>query len=164
MIIQKLNPGIPLRGLIHCKVCGRMLTGGMATGRFGKKYAHYFCSSKCVKISGIKVEKEIERILSNADFLTSPLSHLRARASDYLKNDIDTGRTARDAAQRNVAHLNKRLDKLTDGWLTGVVDEATYKSQAAVIRQQITNQQEILNAETFDVNQFTRILGRVDTI
>ena len=136
----------------------------MATGRFGKKYAHYFCSSKCVKISGIKVEKEIERILSNADFLTSPLSHLRARASDYLKNDIDTGRTARDAAQRNVAHLNKRLDKLTDGWLTGVVDEATYKSQAAVIRQQITNQQEILNAETFDVNQFTRILGRVDTI
>ena len=160
MIIQKLNPGIPLRGLIHCKVCGRMLTGGMATGRGGKKYAHYFCSTKCVKISGIKVEKEIERILSNADFLTSPLTRLKSLASDFMKTDIDTGRTARDAAHNALAPLRKRLDKLTDGWLNGVIDEATYKSQAAVIRQQITNQQEILDAEIFDVNQFTSILEK----
>jgi hypothetical protein len=57
----------PLRGFIHCSVCGRGLTGSWSKGRHGR-YAYYHCRPKCraVNITKARLEglfvNELERL------------------------------------------------------------------------------------------------------
>jgi len=53
-----LHKDFPLRGLLHCNICGMKLTGAFSTGR-NKKYPYYRCSTKnCTYRSKDKYEVE----------------------------------------------------------------------------------------------------------
>ena len=41
------NDSFPLRRIVKCAKCGVGLTGAWSTGKMGKRYAYYWCASKC---------------------------------------------------------------------------------------------------------------------
>jgi hypothetical protein len=44
---RKGQHDFPLRRFVRCARCGKPVTGGWARGRWGNRYAYYYCREKC---------------------------------------------------------------------------------------------------------------------
>jgi len=84
---KKLNEDFPLRGVIRCATCGKLLTAGWSKGR-NKHYAHYWCwTPKCrkVNISGEALEKQFVSLLSRIEPTAELISELPTRIAEQWK-------------------------------------------------------------------------------
>jgi hypothetical protein len=91
---KKLSDEFPLRGLVRCSGCGRLLTAGWVKGR-KERYPRYWCWTKgcgTVSIGRGAVEGEfvalLERMEPPTEFMTEELPEIAAREWQTRKERI----------------------------------------------------------------------------
>jgi len=146
------NSEFPLRRIIRCSKCDSALTGAWTKGRTGKKYAYYFCKSRCgapslpvkfVDDSLIDFLKEITPKKSSLDLF---LFLLR---KTFNKN-LAQLRAKSEKAEFEIQQLKALRKTLVQKNLAGIYSDEIYLEQNKDIEDKITTAQIVLNATTFD--------------
>ncbi len=160
------NTDFPLRRIVKCAKCGMGLTGSWSTGRHGKKYAHYFCSSKCnykcipVKLMEDELIKALKRVQPKKEtlklFIDSIFRIYNQRLSRLtkIKNDADSEIERLKALRKAVVEKN----------LEGVYSNEVFKEQNSIIEEKITMAyivKDDANLEKYNVNALTDFIKTI---
>ncbi len=163
---QTENPATPLRGLLFCEHCGTPLTSGMATGRGGKKHESYWCH-KCDqggKVSGKSAQTQIAKLVSESDFLGDLLAAVMFEFKRQTSKIVAEHQRRRDEAIREIKVNERRLEKLSSGWMDGLIDDAFFREKSAAIRLKIGELSAITEEKSdLTANTIARLesLGRI---
>jgi site-specific DNA recombinase len=131
---KKLNEDFPLRGVIRCATCGKLLTAGWAKGR-SKHYAHYWCwTPKCrkVNISREALEKQFVSLLSRIEPTAELMAELPSRIAEQW-------RERKEYIDNSTKRLNRRL-----------ADQKALNQKAVLARLS-----EVITADDFDTFKTT---------
>jgi site-specific DNA recombinase len=134
------NKDFPLRVFIKCGSCGKGLTGSFATGRRGKKYAHYFCrTSKC---RAVKFRREdLHALFGGLLQSLVPKEGFIPLFQDVVK-DVWRQRNAQQEAQRAEKlrlreKLESRRQRLVDLLVEGALRKPEYDDQIEKVGTQL---------------------------
>jgi site-specific DNA recombinase len=131
---KKLNEDFPLRGVIRCATCGKLLTAGCAKGR-SKHYAHYWCwTPKCKKVNIRReaLEKQFVSLLSRIEPTAELMAELPSRIAEQW-------RERKEYIDNSTKRLNRRL-----------ADQKALNQKAVLARLS-----EVITADDFDTFKIT---------
>lgn len=128
--VKKRHEGddlLPLRGLILCQCCGKLLTGSRSRGQTGM-YWHYY---RCLRCRGQNFREkvahaEIVEILQNLSFSKVYMGRLileTEKAVEKLLKDRQAGARQAKAA---LSEVEAKMDTLEEKYLIGKIDEEFY--------------------------------------
>ena len=137
---QRNDPDFPLRGYVHCEVCGRPLTASWSKGR-SEYYAYYHCQGRCraVNISKTNLEDlyvaELSRLQPTPGFMRLVKDRV-LHAWHEIKNDAQQ-RIA--GIERRQQVIRKKLDRLDEAFLyERTIDIDTYDHHRDKLREELT--------------------------
>ncbi len=142
--VQHRVPDPPeFHGLLICAECGTPLVGYRSKG-----HLYYKCRHNHINVSNRIIGEQIRELLDQLPILMQALGKaieiFRVKAKEIIAHE----RTAKNVAEKEVAQAQTRLDKLTDAYLDGKIDDATYERKAAEYRRTITEKSNSpINAE-----------------
>ncbi|MEJ0011261.1 MAG: recombinase family protein [Bauldia sp.] len=118
------------RRLIHCAVCGRILTGELKKGRVYYRCHTRTCVEVCIREDGIW------RAVSDAyrgatDFSGAEMAEVEYEISLLQKVDTDGAEDRKRTAQLHIAQIDQKLDKLTDALIEGLIDRGAFERRKA---------------------------------
>ena len=120
---------IRLRRLIRCASCPRTLTGEIHKG-----HTYYRCHSRtCPKVSINEAAAETV-ILSNLallEFDDGELKDIRDIVATLIAEDARTNDLRVSRAERDLANIADRLDRLTDAMIDGLIDKEAFNERKA---------------------------------
>jgi site-specific DNA recombinase len=132
------HPEFPLRRFVRCATCRQPLTGGLCTGRGGKRYPHYNCRKGCTRVSKQVIEP---RFLELLDALAPQVKYwplIRLAVLHVWREEQQTRADARAQMQREQARLETQLARLDRTFIyDGHIDEVTYRHERDRLRQEI---------------------------
>ena len=123
----------PLSGIAYCAICGAPLIGDQGTGRAGRTYSYYACTSKkhrrhCNK-KNVRQEVLDDAVLhTTLDYVLAPsvLPQIAAQAAAASASN-DTTRAELNAAQAALDDTNRRINNI----LTAMEDGSFSKAAAS---------------------------------
>lgn len=160
------NRDFPLRRIIKCAKCGVGLTGAWSTGKLGKKYAYYWCASKCnykcIPVKGLEdtlvaLLKEItpkEQALNLFIEFVYKCYHSRLSRLTKIKNQAD----------KEIEDLRALRKTLVEKNLTGVYSDEIFKEQSAEIEDKMTRAQILKDDSTIDRYNVDAVTSFIKTI
>lgn len=128
----------PLRGILHCDVCGRMLTACFSTGKRGTRYGYYQCGDSHVRMRIEAADVAWRDMLARASAVYAPiLKEIREEIRDILHERIEAAQTVERDAQAEVNRLKSRRSRLLDVYLSGAIDQHEFTTRDADLQLQI---------------------------
>jgi site-specific DNA recombinase len=145
-----------LRGSIYCGECGNRLTYGVSTGRNGRKYPYYFCSSRinrtaCLRRANLRpelIEKLIQQHYATVEL--SPADVERGKAAVHALASASHGalNAVKAAKTTLIAKLEARQDELMEmRFSEKSISAALFKRKQAELQHELDAAHESL-AET----------------
>jgi len=123
----KNNEDFVLVGLLRCPVCGEKLVGYFSTGKMGKRYPYYACKSNGhIRMPRDPLDNQIRALLKSSMELDSVFSKSVQTYVDAKKIELASSKSELSQLQRKATLLGQKLDRLTDGYASGVVDQDDY--------------------------------------
>jgi len=118
---------LPLRGVIECYKCSKMMTGSPSKGRHGTKYFYYHCNF-CHKerIPAPKANALIEECLSNLSFTENANTIYKMMVKELLSGDENEEKKKKQLLSEEVRNTEERITKTQDMYIDGKIDESTY--------------------------------------
>ncbi len=107
---MSLHPDYPLRKFVTCEDCGKPLRGSASTGRGGKKYPRYHCSTPGCRSRYIKPDELHEQFLDHLSKLKPDEGRLRLIQELIIRTWRDEVKTMRDRKNK----LNTEIDRLSE--------------------------------------------------
>lgn len=132
------NPDFPLRRIAKCGRCGMGLTGGWSQGKT-KKYAYYRCGGKCNHIS-ITIDDLEGSLLKQLKDVTPKEETLKLFVNFIYKTyheRVARLHKIRNEADNEIARLQAVRNQLVQKNLDGIYSDEIFKSQNAVIENQL---------------------------
>lgn len=149
---RKLHPGTyPLSGLIKCPECD----SSMVQGSSGKKYKYYQCnrnksSGRTACHSNLVAKEYAEQYVFNHFFntlktlnLTSPIINSTVST---ISSEVEPIEDKIKMMKKNLQHLSKKKSKIITWTSEGTLDEATFRQEMEIIRQEESEQTQFLDA------------------
>jgi len=138
------------RRLLKCQSCGYNLRGELKGQLTYYRCHNRSCPTTCVREDVIMDQAEhalirLQSKLGNGDALAGELQKLMAKRQRCLADHIR-------AAQLRLGNVERRLARLTDGYLEEVIDRATYLDRQQHLLQERTAAQEALDAYAVDID------------
>lgn len=135
-------------GLLVCAECGTPLVGYRSKG-----HLYYKCRHNHVNVSNRIVGEQVRNMLDSLPIIMQALAKAVEIFREKAKIVIAHERDKKSVAEKDAKQAQARLDKLTDAYLDGKVDETTYERKAAEYRRTITEKSNSpINAE-FRINK-----------
>ena len=126
----------PLRGHLNCFKCSNKLTGSVSKGR-SKAYAYYHCQNGCKeRFSVDRANSEIVRLLKHLDFDSSILQFYRKALWDVVLTNEKQRQDDIVRVKRKLKHLEDRLEKLDEQFMSGGVSTEDYSRMATKIKEE----------------------------
>ena len=137
---QRAHPDFPLRGFVHCRSCGRGLTGSWSKGR-SEYYAYYHCRPRCRAVNVTKAR--LEGLFTDELALLQPTpGYMRLLKESVLhlwKARKAAVREELAAAERAAKTIQEKLDRLDEAFLfERSIDIETYDRHAEKLREELT--------------------------
>ena len=137
---QRNRPEFPLRGFIHCSICGRGLSGSWSKGRH-ERYAYYHCRPKCravnvtkARLEGLFVD-ELERLQPTPGYMRL----LKESVLQVWHQRKGAVRGELEDVERKVKAIQQKLDRLDDAFIFArAIDLETYERQRDRLREELT--------------------------
>lgn len=160
------NENFPLRRIVKCGKCGIGLTGAWSTGKLGKKYAYYWCASKCnykcipvdtLKNTLIDVLKTItpkEECLNLFIEFVYKCFHNRLSRLTKIKNEAD----------KEIEDLKALRKVLVEKNLNGVYSDEIFKEQSSMIEDRMLRAQVVKDDSTFNSYNIDAVTSFIKTI
>ncbi len=125
----RTNDLLPLRGLLLCPVCHRVMTGSGSTGKCGKVFYYYHCRSSCqIRFPVQQVHEQLERFLQRL----YPNFYFKQRYQEVeqqlLFQQTEQQLLAHSKALKKVEISKQRLSRLDRLLLEGSVEPVHYKT------------------------------------
>lgn len=134
---ERQRDDLPLRQLIACGKCGRLLTASISRGH-GGKYAYYHCFNKeCdgLRIRAETLHSDYEKLLESVTGLTHGRFRLfREIVLDQWKKRLEQSAAEKVCADSLVKHLEGQQARLLDKLLSGVISDEIYKVKANALQ------------------------------
>lgn len=119
----------PLRGLLSCGKCGRIMTASWAKGRSAShRYYHCHACGKTI-IPAVKAEAEVESMLDAMAMQPQALAFLDRLVRDEAAKEYGPAKDAKAAAARALQVAEQRMDRLVEIRLTGKIDLKLYEKK-----------------------------------
>lgn len=143
-------------GLMRCAHCGQQITGEVKRLRDGRLWENYHCSDanlKCTKkgLSRERVERLIFSELAQLEVEPSLLDVAKENILRHMENSSGGTETILQSQQAELEECEKRLRRLSDMWLDGVMtDPERYRELEArelARKREITIEMERLTQE-----------------
>ena len=141
---MSLNPAYPLRKFITCEECGKPLRGSASTGRGGKKYPRYHCSTPGCRSRYIKPDELHEQFLDHLTKLRPDEGRLKLLQTIIVRTWRDEVKTMRDRRNTLRAEIDKLSEQKLDVAEKVVTGELTLAEKTALterIKQKIRTAQ-----------------------
>ena len=128
---QRIHPGFPLRGFIRCGKCGRPLTAGYSTGRFGRKYGYYACFRRGCHGSEVRQEMLESAFCSLLDSVRPKpgiLDSIRKKLLKVYEQRQSSTKKELRAKRNAIDILEARIKKLHVEHIDGHMERSQYQS------------------------------------
>jgi site-specific DNA recombinase len=138
---RKAQQDFPLRRFVRCARCGKPVTGGWARGRWGNRYAYYYCRQKCSGVIARKATLEERFVGLLRQLVPSPewLELLKQTILSIWHEELGQASDARESVQKRVTQIRARLRRLDEAFLyESSVDRTTYEEQRDKLREELT--------------------------
>jgi DNA invertase Pin-like site-specific DNA recombinase len=146
-----LNADFPLSNIVYCGVCGRPVSGSNSRGRLGHQYGYYACPDKHTRARADKLHRAVDDMVQGSATLVQLLREVIVKAHALAGQQIGAVSRERHIAQRKLNDAEAKSVKLTNGWLAGVVDDATYQTTQARLRGEVATHRQTAEATDQDV-------------
>lgn len=132
---------VPLRGILRCQYCSKLLTAAPSKGRMGKYYWYYFCNEhRKENFSAVKVHELFDRILNYISIKEPEFSKLKNRITSLIQNLIDSQTKELMKLNLQISKLNQSIVDIEKRFLIGgIVSEKTFQQMITEKRMLIAD-------------------------
>lgn len=168
---ERPTDAFPLRGVIKCGCCGKLLTASESRGRSRRLYGYYHCPCS-FRISVSKAEAAFAEYLRRTGLdCEAMLQLMREVVANLWQKTQDTAILEAENFRRQLAAVQAKTDKLIELYMAGGISLEDYKRKAAdldlaggVLRTQIRDSEiDELDAETA-LNLATKLFQDLPTL
>ena len=138
---RKGQQDFPLRRFVRCARCGKPMTGGWARGRWGNRYAYYYCRQKCSRVITRKATLEEQFVGLLRQLVPSPewLQLLKQTILSIWHDELGQVSGVRESVQKRITQIRARIRRLDDAFLfESSVDRTTYEEHRDRLREELT--------------------------
>ncbi|SFH33046.1 recombinase family protein [Pedobacter insulae] len=119
---------LPLRGLIHCPQCHRMLTGSKSKGKY-KHYYYYHCISECgTRFNALDANDLFLRQLKEVTVKPAATELLKLVITKVYKSRTQNDLTDKKAILVDIESLNAKVSKARELLLSSDIDPSDYRA------------------------------------
>lgn len=141
----------PLRGLLICCKCGRLLTGSSGLSKTGRHYFYYHCTKGCKEIYPIeKVHRAfltvLQSIVSRSEWIHLYQEALRVILVENKGDSREQLLKLQSEIDKNKARVTKAMQMMLDGQLDSA-DYKTIKEQYETANASIMKECAILSSQ-----------------
>lgn len=158
---KKLSEDFPLRGVVRCSTCGRLLTAGFSKGR-NDRYSYYWCWTAGCRAVGISRDDLHGKFVSLLSMIV-PTAELLAQLPEIIaeqwrerKQRISTDAVRLKARLAEQETLNQRAVVSKIRGELSAEDFETYKKVSAEEKLRIDEQLSALNSEQNTMEEMMR--------
>jgi hypothetical protein len=117
------------------------VTGGWARGRWGNRYAYYYCRQKCSGVIERKSKLEEQFVELLPQLVPSPgwLELLKQTVLSIWHEELGQISDVRESVQKRVAQIRAKLRRLDEAFLyESTIDRTTYEEHRDKLREELT--------------------------
>lgn len=152
---KQYNDRLPLRGIINCDSCGKLLTGSRSKGRHGGYWWYYRClSCKGENYSAKKAHEELSTLLDSLSLNQSEIDSFISEVDKEVKVQLCEEQSELFTLKRKLREAEERLTSLEEKYIANQVSFQTYerhypelKNNVSVIREKM----ELLSVDKEDL-------------
>lgn len=134
------NPHFPLATGLRCPGCGSSMAGSFSRGRSGRRYGYYHCRRRGCRAGSFPhavLEADFEAALGRLE--------LTERGADLFETDViavyreqwRASAAEREQLDKRRAELEARRDAVEDRYITGKIDDDTYRRHLDAVRTEL---------------------------
>lgn len=117
----------PLRGVVHCGICNKPITGAPSRGRSGRLYDYYKCNtSKHLNISANTMHTQLQAILQHLNLPKRIIDAIRSKSEVLLKERLSDRSKQLMLKRTELNRVQSNIESLEEKWLTGQATLETY--------------------------------------
>lgn len=125
--IPMKRPEVPLRGVLKCFHCHKLLTAAPSKGKSGKYYWYYFCNEhRKENFSAEKIHEKLFKILDAFSINEAELTTLKEKLSNAIQTQINTQTKELMKVNLGILATEKTIDDIEERHLLTPVSSATY--------------------------------------
>lgn len=125
----KQRPDFPLRGILQCPDCRKLVTACYSRGKT-RRYAYYQCKDGHVRARAEIVHDSWIRLLSEAKAIYAPMLYqIKATIRDVVQERIEAAQSVERDASQEVQRLRGRRARLLDAFLGGALEGAEFAAR-----------------------------------
>src|SRR3989344_23032 len=137
---KKGNPHFPLVNILRCHTCGGPMSGSFSTGKAGKHYGYYHCRKngcKSQNLNYVILEKEFEKALKYIQPTEECVRKFEEKFISVYREKWQQSIQEKTVLERRYTLLEGKRDKIEDMFITGQIEEETYRRQLERVEQDI---------------------------
>jgi site-specific DNA recombinase len=116
-LFQKIENRFPLRGVLTCPVCGRLITASQSKGN-GGLYGYYHCKPTChVRVRCEQVHDSTKTLLNGITLNANILDLFKAVLKDTIKKNHDITEKRLDSLRKEKINLEMLLSNAEDKFI-----------------------------------------------
>ncbi|MDP1726605.1 MAG: recombinase family protein [Bacteroidota bacterium] len=123
----KKHESFPLKGILLCPTCGKMLRASFSTGRHGGKFGYYHCIGTCKTRHKIQeAHNLLTHLLGELQPTEKLLSYYKMVLEDTFKTDCQAKITHTTNTHKRKAEIKQKLQHLDNLLLEGGLKSSDY--------------------------------------
>jgi len=157
--IKTIRDEFPLRGILICPQCGKLLTASWSRGRMGTRYPYYHCNNVCKERKNSEiVNNALENLLEKIKPTDGSVKLLTKIVSEKLKEKNQIEREDVSKIDSEIAKHKVRLENAKNLMLDGEIEVSEYKEIKHSTEEKINQLSLKLNTNNEDLkNLVSRI-------
>ena len=131
----------PFRGVFNCGECGRAITGERQIKKSGLVFRYYRCTKKNSKCSQTFVREEklisqVDKVFSKVALKDDWTNKMLKQIEIWKADNIQSSALAIKEIEKELEMVNKRLSKLLDAHLDGLLEAEEYQAKKSELVEQ----------------------------
>ncbi len=137
---------LPLRGLLICPQCNKVLTGSGSRSRTGKRFFYYHCQNGCKeRQSAILVNHEMQKLLSQLKISENCSLLIEEIIKEKINKANQNAKSKKAKLESSILEKNNKLKKLQMLLLEDDISKEDYQEMRENLKFEINQYQRELN-------------------
>lgn len=153
---------VPLRGVVHCNICSKLMTAAPSKGKLGKYYWYYFCvHDRKENYSAVKVHGWLDKILDAISIKGDYFIKLKEKLSATISEMINTQTRELMRVNLNIRTIEHSIEQIEGRYLLGNVSPDSYNKVIIEKKKQLSELVEKRDFLSLGTNDY---LARLDVM
>ena len=136
---KTIRDEFPLRGVLTCPQCGKIMTASSSKGKMGVLYPYYHCSKGCKERQKAEmVNNAFADLLNAVQPKQNTINLFKKIVSEKLKKNNLEGRNELEKINKEITKQKQRVTNARALMLDGEIDATEFKSIRIEIEERIT--------------------------